>query len=68
MIEYLPLPYPSFTQSIKCYSDATLRVLAHRLPEIYKSLETESMYDIPHNHFEVWRAWSDWAPAWKFGV
>ena len=64
MIEHLPLPYPSFTQSIKCFSDFTLHVLVHRLPEVYKSLETDCMYDIPQSHYEVWRAWSDWAPGY----
>lgn len=63
MIDYLPLPYPSFTRSVKCFSDFTLLTLAERLPEVYKSLGTSYRYDIPYSHIEFWRAWSDWTPA-----
>ena len=63
MIENLPLPYPSFTQSVKCYSDYTLMVLSHQLPRVYPHLRVPGMYDIPHSHYEIWRAWRDWEPA-----
>lgn len=63
MIDLVPLPYPSFTQSVKSFSDMILPVIANRCARVYPNLSAMSHYDLDYSDYLFWRVWREHKPA-----
>lgn len=63
MLRTILLPYPSFRQSVACYSDNTLIQTLQKL-FAFRGCLNKNLYDIRWNERDIWLFWSKWKQAY----